>query len=356
MSSLPQRKSPPTTWRSYLWRVCLTLVALLAVAAGSLVVPDVRSRVRALVRPAPPPQITPLALSAPVQRAPTTIVQPSVTATTRPSATPLPSATATSPALIIDATATTSATDAPTATVAPTATALPTTTVAPTATIAPTAGPVEVNGRLFDAYIPAATKPSQFFQYSCEFDAAWVILETYGIATSADELIARVDHDRSVEPYIKETAQGFLIYGGDITNAYSGDYTKNFLARSTGTAMRKLFDRYSLETTPVSDRAGLEAALRGGSLVWMKTTVDFNKWRPATWIMPDGRTHRTVLGNDHAVVAMGFSERGVVIRDVLGPTSSNRQRPYEYEVDWATFMAAWEAQSFDGLAVAPPQS
>lgn len=362
MSYLPQSNARPARWRSYLRRACLTLLALLAVIGGSLAVPDVRSRVRALISPVPPPQITPLALSAPVQRAPTVAAQPSATAT--PSATPRPSATASSispsATAVIPPESTTAA--RPTATTVPTETALPTATTAPTeialptATAAPIAGPIQVNGRLFDAYIPAATKPSQFFQYSCEFDAAWVILETYGIPASGDELVASVDHDRSIEPYIEETAQGYLIYGGDITNAYSGDYTKNFLARSTGTAMRKLFDRYSLQTTPVNDQAGLEAALRGGSLVWMKTTVDFNSWRPATWIMPDGRTYRTVLGNDHAVVAMGFSERGVVIRDVLGPTSSNRQRPYEYEVDWGTFMSAWEAQSFDGLAVAPPQT
>jgi hypothetical protein len=51
---------------------------------------------------------------------------------------------------------------------------------------------------------------------------------------------------------------------------------------------------------------------------------------------------------------MGFNAESVVIRDVLGPTSSNWQRPYEYEVDWPTFMASWGAQSYDALAVAPP--
>jgi hypothetical protein len=45
-----------------------------------------------------------------------------------------------------------------------------------------------------------------------------------------------------------------------------------------------------------------------------------------------------------------------VIRDVLGPTSSNWQRPYEYEVGWPAFLAAWGAQSFDALAVYPPGS
>ena len=70
--------------------------------------------------------------------------------------------------------------------------------------------------------------------------------------------------------------------------------------------------------------------------------------------MPDGRTRQTVLGNDHAVVVIGFNADSVVIRDVLGPTSSNRHRPYEYEVAWPTFLAAWQAQEFDGLAVSPP--
>jgi uncharacterized protein YvpB len=92
-----------------------------------------------------------------------------------------------------------------------------------------------------------------------------------------------------------------------------------------------------------------------GQLVWIKTTVDFKPWRPATWVLPDGRTIQTVLGNDHAVVVMGFNDQSLVIRDVLGPTSSNWKRPYEYEVDWGTFLAAWGAQGFDGLAVAPPQ-
>jgi uncharacterized protein YvpB len=218
----------------------------------------------------------------------------------------------------------------------------------------PTPQHVEVNGRLYDAYIPAATKSAQFFQYSCEFDAAWVILKTYGIDATGEELVSRIDHDLSIEPYIKETKQGYLIYGGDIENAYSGDYKKNFLARSTGNAIRPVFAQYGLEAQPVSDRRGIETALQRGHLVWMKTTVDFKPWRPATWIMPDGRTHKTVLGNDHAVVVMGYNSNGVVIRDVLGPTSSNKQRPYEYEVNWTTFLAAWEAQSFDGLAVAPP--
>jgi hypothetical protein len=88
--------------------------------------------------------------------------------------------------------------------------------------------------------------------------------------------------------------------------------------------------------------------------VWIKTTVDFKPWTPVTWVMPDGSTTQGVLGNDHALVVMGFNEDVVVIRDPLGPTSTGRQRPYEYEVPWKKFMAAWGAQQYDGLAVAAP--
>ncbi|HEY0735317.1 MAG TPA: C39 family peptidase [Herpetosiphonaceae bacterium] len=326
-------------------RLALVIVIVLLVAGTSLFIPAVRGRVRALIRPEPPAQITPIALSVPAS-IPTSRPRPTPTGTTIP-------ATATPTADLPLPTAAQSATSTPgLPTATPTIEPTPEPTIEPTPE--PTAGPVEVNGRIYDAYIPAANKPGQFFQYSCEFDAAWVVLKTYGIEASGDEIIGAIDHDRSVEPYIKETREGYLIYGGDIEHAYSGDYTHNFLARSTGTAMQKVFDRYGLDSQPVQDRAALEAALRAGELVWIKTTVDFKPWRPATWVMPDGRTHKTVLGNDHAVVVMGFNASSVVIRDVLGPTSTNRQRPYEYEVGWDTFMAAWGAQSFDGLAVAPP--
>jgi hypothetical protein len=180
------------------------------------------------------------------------------------------------------------------------------------------------------------------------------VFKTYGFDVGLEKMLEIMTVDKSIEPYHKQTKQGVVIYGGNITASWSGDYKKNFLARSTGDAMRKVFEHYGLKVTPVSDRAGLEAALLRGELVWIKTTVDFKPWVPATWIMPDGRTHKTVLGNDHAAVVMGFSERGVVMRDVLGPTSTGRNRKYEYEVSWATFMASWGAQSYDGLAVAPP--
>jgi uncharacterized protein YvpB len=118
--------------------------------------------------------------------------------------------------------------------------------------------------------------------------------------------------------------------------------------------MLPVFEHFGIRATPVGTQAAVEAALDRGELVWIKTTVDFKPWRPAQWIMPDGRTRQTVLGNDHAVVVMGYNQDVVVIRDVLGPTSSNWERPTEYEVPWPKFMAAWGAQAYDGLALARP--
>lgn len=208
------------------------------------------------------------------------------------------------------------------------------------------------DGRVYDAYIPAALKEGQFANYTCEFDAAWAICATFGLEVGLEEQVAIIGIDRRIEPYYEETADGVVVYGGDITAAYSGDYTQNFLARTTGQAMRKVFDRYEFAVEPVADRAGVEAALDRGALVWMKATVDFLPWQPVTWITPEGKELPGVLGNDHAVVVMGYNTDVAVIRDVLGPTSSNWERLFEYEVPWATFLSVWEAQGFDGLAVA----
>lgn len=308
-------------------RLIIFVFIALVVAGASLQVPAVRSRVRALVRPEAPAPITPLALIAPPAPSASPYRQTSVSAAALPSPAP-PEAPAPIPT-------------------APVAVASP----APLPSATPT--PLIVNGRVYDAYIPAATKDKQAYQYSCEFDAAWVIFKTYGLDVSVDEMVNSIGVDRSIEPYIEETRNGFIIHGGDILHSYSGDYTRNFLARSTSAAMRKVFEQHGLAATPIATREEVEGALRRGELIWMKTTVDFKPWRPATWLMPDGSTHQTVLGNDHAVVVIGFNAASVVIRDVLGPTSSNWQRPYEYEVGWDTFMASWGAQSFDGLAVAP---
>ncbi|HUS16634.1 MAG TPA: LysM peptidoglycan-binding domain-containing protein [Chloroflexia bacterium] len=204
----------------------------------------------------------------------------------------------------------------------------------------------------YDVYVTTASKSGQYFHYTCEFDAAWAIFKTYGLDVSLTDQLQLVGLDTSVEPAYRQTAEGVEITGGDIANAYSGDYEKNFLARTTGEAMRKVFEHYGLATTPVHDQAGIVAALRAGQLVWIKTTVDFQRWVPATWVGPDGRRYPTVLGNDHAVVVAGFNSQAVLIRDVLGPTSTNANRLEEYEVSWPTFLAAWGAQGYDGLAVA----
>jgi len=210
------------------------------------------------------------------------------------------------------------------------------------------------DGRYYDAYIPAATKEGQWYQYSCEFDASWAVLATFGFDVTFEEQLAIVGHDTSIEPYYESTADGFVVYGGDITSAYSGDYTSNLLARTTGKAMLPLFQHYGLEAAPVDSREGIVATLNGGGLVWMKATVDFLGWEPVTWITPQGASLPGVLGNDHALVVMGYNDYGVVIRDVLGPTSSNWERVYEYDVAWETFLPVFAAQGNDGIGVFPP--
>lgn len=213
---------------------------------------------------------------------------------------------------------------------------------------------VLADGRIYDAYVPTALKQGQFAQYTCEFDAAWVILKTFGIDTTLEDQAAIIGVDQRVEPHVEQTSAGYIVYGGAIDTTYSGDYTRSFLARTTGQAMRKVFEHYGLDVEPVADRAAVEAALDRGALIWMKATVDFQPGEPVTWITPEGEELPGVLGNDHAVVVMGYNAEVVVIRDVLGPTSTNWERPYEYEVSWPTFLAVWEAQGYDGLAVAPP--
>lgn len=203
-------------------------------------------------------------------------------------------------------------------------------------------------------YLSAALKYGQDYKYSCEFDAGWVILQSYGINVTVDELIAKLPLDNSIEPYIGETPDSFVIYGGDILNGYSGNYKTNFLARSTGKAFAKVFAAYGLKTQPVNTRTQIETALQRGNLVWIKTTVDFQSGRPANWITPQDKHIKTVLGNDHAVVVIGYNDLVVIIRDVLGPTSSNSHRNFEYEVPWEQFLDAWGMQDFDGIEVLRP--
>ena len=230
--------------------------------------------------------------------------------------------------------------------------------VTPVAGIRPEAaaaqrGVVTPDGRVYTAYVPTATKVGQFYQYSCEFDASWVVLATFGKDVSFEEQLDIVGHDTSLEPYFEETAEGFIIYGGDITSAFCGDYTSNMLARSTGTAFLPLFEHYGFEAETVKTREEIEATLDRGGLVWTKATVDFLPWAETTWLTPSGKSVPTVLGNDHAVVVMGYNDDGVVIRDVLGPTNTNWERSYEYDVPWETFLAVFEAQGSDGVAVFP---
>jgi len=307
------------------------LIGLALLGGFALSNRTIRTEAKVLLGLEAPPQITPLAVVVP---------SPAPAIALRPTSAPVQVTAPAIPAPIGPASPTRSAT--PTALTEPTETPIPPT---------PTPEQVVINGRVYNAYIPAMVKKGQLYQYTCEFDAAWVVLQSFGVDASVEEIIARTPVDSSLEPYYEETNDGFVIHGGDIRSAFSGDYKKNFLARTTGSALVPVFTSFGLRATPVDNRAGVEAALRRGALVWMKTTVDFKPWRPATWVTPDGSTIKTVLGNDHAVVVIGFNSKVAVIRDVLGPTSSNWRRPLEYEVDWDTFMKAWGAQSFDGLAV-----
>ena len=163
---------------------------------------------------------------------------------------------------------------------------------------------VTPDGRVYTAYVPAATKPGQFYQYSCEFDAAWVVLSTFGQDVSFEDQLAVVGYDTSVEPYSEQTEDGFIIYGGDITSAFCGDYTSSLLARSTGTAFLPLFKHYGLGAETVTTRDEIESTLDRGGLIWTKATVDFLPWDATdlahsewqvgadrVWQRPRGRGH-----------------------------------------------------------------
>ena len=53
---------------------------------------------------------------------------------------------------------------------------------------------------IYTAYIPTASKPGQFFWYTCEFDAAWAVLKTFGIDAPLDEQLAVMGIDYRIEP------------------------------------------------------------------------------------------------------------------------------------------------------------
>jgi hypothetical protein len=206
----------------------------------------------------------------------------------------------------------------------------------------------------YTVYIPTASKAGPFFIYTCEFDAAWAVLKTLGIESTLEDQLAAITFDRRIEPYYQWREDGVFIYGGDITTSYSGDYTWNFLCRTTGNGMRPVFEQYGLKVSHVSTRNRIERYLQRGRLIWIKTTVDFKDWTPATWITPEGKQLELVLSNDHAMVVIGYNDSVVVIRDILGPTDTNWNRAYEFEVPWDRFMACFTANGADGLAVGWP--
>lgn len=206
----------------------------------------------------------------------------------------------------------------------------------------------------YTVYISTASKAGPFFIYTCEFDAAWAILKTFGIDSPLEDQLAAITIDRRIEPYYESRADGVYIFGGDITTSYSGDYTWNPLCRTTGDGFRPVFEQYGLKASPVSSRNRIERYLQRGRLIWIKTTVDFRDWTPATWVTPEDKRLNVVLSNDHAMVVIGYNDEVVVIRDILGPTDTNWNRPYEFEVPWDRFMACFEANGADGLAVGWP--
>lgn len=203
----------------------------------------------------------------------------------------------------------------------------------------------------YKAYIPAVSKAGQFAGYTCEFDAVWVALRTFGEDLSLNDMIDIVGVDRSIEPYAVESSRGMLIYGGDISNHFCGDYEHNFLARSKTRALRPIFKEVGLPVRTVKDQKEIIQCLDRERLIVVKGTVDFKPWTSAYWVTPSGREYPVVLGNDHAQVIIGYNDDVVVIRDVLGPTSTNWDRPYEYEVPWDQFLACWWAQGNDGQAI-----
>lgn len=214
--------------------------------------------------------------------------------------------------------------------------------------------PVTVNGRLYDAYLPSAMKPTQYFYYTCEFDSAWVIMKTFGVDVPFEDQLAIVGYNQDPEPFWTDTPTGVVITGGDIGETFCGDYTSNLVAKIRGSAMKKIFDAYDFPSLPIKKREDVEVCLLAGGLVFVKCTVDFKDYVPAIWAATNGKTYPVPFGNDHAAVVMGFNSEAVVIRDVLGPTNTNWNRQYEYEVAWPVFIASMEAHDWDGRAVYPP--
>lgn len=214
-------------------------------------------------------------------------------------------------------------------------------------------GPTTAGGRTWDAYIQVPIKEGQDYSYTCEFDSSWIILRAFGYDLTLDDQLGIVGHDLSVEPWWEETASGLVIYGGDIAEMFSGSYVENLLARARTSAVRKVFDSLGLPVTETPDRTSSERALLQGEPIFFKSTVDMLDWDPTTWLTPDGDQFPVVLTNDHALVVMGFNEEDVIIRDPLGPTSTNQTRPWQYRVSWDRYLAVIAAQGNDAIAIGP---
>lgn len=213
--------------------------------------------------------------------------------------------------------------------------------------------PVADGGLYWDAYLQLPIKEGQDFHFTCEFDSAWIILMAYGMDVGLDEQISIVGIDDSMVPYYVETANGFEVYGGDVNNYFCGDLDTNILSRSRCNAMRKLFEAKGLGVTVTPDQESIKAALLRGEPVYFKSTVDMMPWRPATWYANTGEEWPVVLSNDHALIVMGFNAEEVIIRDPLGPTSTNWERPWQWKTSWTRFLEVLAAQGNDAIAVGP---
>lgn len=214
-------------------------------------------------------------------------------------------------------------------------------------------GAIADQGWYWDAYLKLPIKEGQDFSYTCEFDSAWIILMAYGMDVGLEEQISIVGIDDSLEPYYIETGNGFEVHGGDLNNHFCGDIRENLLARSRCNAMRKLFEAKGLGVTITPDRESIEAALLRGEPVYFKSTVDMMPWRPAIWYTNTGEEWPVVLTNDHALTVMGFNADDVIIRDPLGPTSTNWERPWQWKTSWTRFLEVLAAQGNDAIAIGP---
>lgn len=213
--------------------------------------------------------------------------------------------------------------------------------------------PVTFDGRTYTAYTETIVKQGQWDLYTCEFDVAYMIMSTFGVETTLDELIGYVGFDNPFEPYAEETPSGIVIYGGDIGSAFCGDLSSNTFSKTRGSAIRRAFEGFDFTVETVSSRKTVEAGLGAGKLMWLKTTVDFSGFVPTRWQTPDGSVYPTVYENDHCVAAIGYDDDVVIIRDSLGPTNTNWERPYEYDVPWDRFLDCWGSSGHDGLLISP---